>query len=275
MSKPAEDALAANRDMWDGWTRLHVPSAYYDVEGFVADPASRPLDPIEREVVGDVSGKRLLHLQCHFGMDTLRLALAGARVTGVDFSAEGVCEARLLAERMGIDATFVQSDVCALPAEVPLESFDVVFTSFGAISWLPDLAPWARSIATRLAPGGTFHVIDMHPTLWMFDEDAAEPPLPLRYSYFSRDAVPFEMHGTYAVPEADFTAVAYSWQHTFEEILGSLLAEGLAIESLREYPRIAWQHVAYMTQDDDGFWHLPAEAGDIPLMFSLTARKPG
>jgi SAM-dependent methyltransferase len=268
------DPIAANREMWDGWTRLHVPSAYYDVDGFVADPASRPLDVIERDVVGDVSGKRLLHLQCHFGMDTLRLAVAGARVTGVDFSAEGIAEARKLAERLGIDATFVESDVCDLPAEVPAGAFDVVFTSFGAISWLPDLRPWAAMIARSLTPGGTFHVIDMHPTLWMFDEDTAEPPLPLRYSYFSAEVVPFEMHGTYAAPDADFHRVAYSWQHTFEEIVGSLIAEGLVIESLREYPRIAWRHVPYMTQDADGFWRLPAEAGDVPLMFSLTARKP-
>jgi SAM-dependent methyltransferase len=268
------DHLAANREVWQEWTRLHVTSAFYDVEGFVADPSSRPLDPLVRGLVGDVAGRRLLHLQCHFGMDTLRFALMGATVTGVDFSAEAIEAARSLAARLGIDAAFVESDVCDLPAEVPEGAFDVVFTSYGTISWLPDLRPWAAGIASRLAPGGAFHIVDMHPTLWMFDEETPEPPLPVRYGYFGREAVRFEQRGSYAAPDADYQAVMYSWQHTFEEIVSALLAEGLVLDSLHEYPYISWQHAPFMTRGDDGFWRMPAGEVEIPLMFSISARKP-
>jgi SAM-dependent methyltransferase len=251
------EGVSSNRDLWDAWTPHHVASGFYDVEGFVADPAAHPLDAVVREVVGDVAGRQLLHLQCHFGLDTLRLALLGAHVTGVDFSHQAIAAARVVAERIGVPAVFVESDVRALPDEVPLAAFDVVFTSYGVLSWLPDLRPWATSIASRLAPGGVFHLIEMHPALWIFDEEAPEPPLSVRYPYFSGGPLRFDEHGSYAAPDADVTAVSYSWAHPFEEILGSLLAEGLVIESLREYPKIAWRHIPYMVQDGDGFWRLP------------------
>jgi SAM-dependent methyltransferase len=276
--RPAEEGLdsqlESNRRLWDEWTGYHVNSDFYDVEGFVADPASSPLDPIVRGVVGDVSDERLLHLQCHFGMDTLRLALMGAHVTGVDFSSAAIAEARRLSERSAIPATFVESSVLELPESVQRGGFDIVFTSYGVISWLHDLEAWARSVSTRLAPGGVFHIIEMHPTLWVFDEESDEVTLQVRYPYFGREPLPWEEHGSYAAPDADVHSVSYSWQHTFEEIIAVLLAEGLVIEELREYPRIAWQHMPSMTRDADGLWSLPPEAGDIPLMFSLSARKP-
>jgi len=271
----AREHMAANRELWDAWAGLHVDSAFYDVDGFLADPAARPLDSIVRRVVGDVSEKRLLHLQCHFGMDTLRLALMGATVTGVDFSRKAIEAARELALAAGLDATFVEADVTALGDEVPREAFDVVFTSYGAISWLPDLRPWAEAIASRLVAGGVLHVIDVHPTLWIFDEEGGAMPPEIRYSYFSRDVLRWEECGSYAAPDSDFQSVSFSWQHTFEEIVGSLIDAGLAIESLREYSQIAWQHMAYMVQDDEGLWRLPPGAGEIPLMFSVSATKPG
>jgi len=245
------EGVSSNRDLWNAWTPHHVASEFYDVEGFVAAPAAYPLDSLARALVGEVGGRRLLHLQCHFGLDTLRLGLLGAHVTGVDFSREAIATARVLAERVGVPATFVEADVRALPEEVPLGGFDVVFTSYGVLSWLPDLCPWAASIASRLAPGGVFHIIDAHPTPWIFDE-----------------------HGSYAVPDADVTTVSYSWAHPFEEIVGSLLAEGLVIESLREYPKVTWRMLPWMVQGEDGFWRLPAGQPELPLLFSLSARKP-
>lgn len=268
------DLVAANRELWDAWADLHVGSEFYDVEGFVAEPDAHPLDPLVLGVVGDVAGKRLLHLQCHFGLDTLRLARMGAEVTGVDFSANAIAHARDLAERVGIDARFVESDVRTLPVEVKPDFFDVVFTSHGAISWLPDLRPWAESVATRLAPGGTVHVVDMHPTLWIFDDEGAESGLRVRYGYFDRSPLPWQETGSYAAPDADFEGVSYSWQHTFEEIVGVLVEAGLSIRSLKEYERIAWQHMPWMERDADGMWRLPEGTGDIPLMFSISATKP-
>lgn len=267
---------AANFALWEGWTDVHMAGSDYDVAGFIANPAERPFDWVTRGVVGDVTGKRLLHLQCHIGIDTLRFALGGAsEVTGVDFSPKAVAAARSIAERMGLAATFVESDVLALPESVPRESFDVVFTSYGTIMWLSDLDPWAESIATRLAPGGTFHIIDAHPFLTVFDDFAPSPPLRVIYPYFGREPLYFEEHGSYADRDADFVADSYAWQHTFEEIVGVLVKRGLIVEGLREYPVVAWKALEFMVQDDDGLWRLPPDAGDMPLMFALSVRKPG
>jgi SAM-dependent methyltransferase len=273
VNESTREKIVANKELWDAWAELHVESDFYDVEGFLADPHASPLDVIVRELVGDVSAKRLLHLQCHFGMDTLRLALMGAIVTGVDFSPKAIAAARALAAAAGIEATFVESDVTQLAEEVPRDAFDVVFTSYGAISWLPALRPWAEAVASRLVNGGVLRVVDMHPTLWIFDEDSEEPTPVMRYSYFSREALRWEERGSYAAPDSDFESVSYSWQHTFEEIVGSLVGAGLSVESLREYPRIAWQHMPSMIRDDEGLWMLPPGAVDIPLLFSVTARK--
>jgi len=269
------DETAANLKLWDGWTDLHMSGTDYDVEGFISNPGARPFDWVTREVVGDVAGKRLLHLQCHIGIDTMRFVLGGAvNVTGVDFSPKAVAAARSVAARMDLPATFVQADVTALPEGVPREGFDIVFTSYGTIMWLPDLEPWADSIATRLAPGGVFHIIDAHPFMSVFDDVDPEPPLRVRYPYFTREPLYFEEHGSYADRDADFVAASYSWQHTFAEIIGVLVRRGLVVEAFREYPVVAWKALEFMVEDDAGLWRLPAGAGDIPLMFGLSVRKP-
>lgn len=270
------ERIAANRALWQRWTALHVPSEFYDVEGFVADPAARPFDRIIADLVGDVRGKRVLHLQCHFGMDTLRFGLLGAsEVTGFDFSSEAIAAARDLSAKMGIPATFIEGDVLDPPAELPEDAFDLVFTSYGVLSWLPDLGPWAHTIASRLAPGGVFKVADSHPTAWIFDDEAEDPTLRVRYSYFMRDALPWDEHGSYAVPlpEED-TGVSHSWQHTFEEILGALIGAGLVIEEVREFPLLAWKYTPGMVEREPGLFGLPEDQPEVPLLFTLIARKP-
>jgi len=266
---------AANLNLWNGWTDLHMSGTDYDVDGFVADPDSRPFDWVTRELIGDVAGKRLLHMQCHIGIDTMRLVRAGAvDVTGVDFSPRAVAAARSIAERMGLPARFVEADVTALPDTVPTEAYDVVFTSYGTIMWLPDLTPWAQMIASRLAPGGTFYIVDAHPFLTVFDDFAPEPPLRVRYPYFSREPLYFEEHGTYADRDADFVADSYAWQHTFSEIHGALTGAGLVVEQLTEYPVIAWKALEFLVEDVESLWRMPEDAGDIPLMFAIKAAKP-
>lgn len=269
------DEVAANLELWEGWTDIHLAGSYYDVEGFVADPRSRPFDRVVHEVLGDITGKRVLHLQCHIGIDTLRLALAGAgSVTGVDFSPKAVAAARGIAERTGLDAAFVEADVTALPDSIPAAAFDVVFTSYGTIMWLPDLEPWADSIASRLAPGGVFHIVDGHPFASVFDDFAEEPPLSVRYPYFTREPLYFEEYGSYADRDAAFTADSYAWQHTMSEVVGVLARRGLIVRELREYPVIAWKAFDFLVEDGEGLWRMPPEAGDIPLMFALTVQKP-
>ncbi|NLT34806.1 MAG: GNAT family N-acetyltransferase, partial [Gaiellales bacterium] len=267
-----KERLAANRRRWDRLADLHLESPFYDVAGF---RAGRPtLDAVELEGVGDVTGQSLLHLQCHFGLATLDWARRGARTVGVDFSARAIRHARKLADELKLEARFVEADVCDALPHLGGERFDVVFTSYGTISWLPELRGWARTIAGSLKPGGRLFLADFHPLLWMFDETSSVEELTLSYPYFAQEALREEERGSYAVPDADFTAVSYSWQHTFEDIIGVLLAEGLAATSLREYPYLAWKWFDFMVQGTDGFWRMPEGAPDLPLMFSITARAP-
>jgi SAM-dependent methyltransferase len=275
MSNDDAELIRANRELWDGWAELHVASDFYNVEGFKAGRDT--LDAVELEGVGDVRGKSLLHLQCHFGLDTMSWARRGARAAGVDFSENAVAHARRLARELGIEARFMLADVtdtAAVLAQLGGEQFDVVFTSHGTISWLPDLRPWARTVASALKPTGRFFISDCHPFTWVFDDERSDPGLEFRYEYFSREALRFEEKGSYAAPDADFRAVSYSWQHPFAEIVSSLAEAGLVIVSLREYPYLYWQWLPWMVKDAAGAYRMPDGVPEIPLMFSLVATKP-
>lgn len=269
------EEVAANLRLWDGWTDIHMAGPFYDVEGFIEDPGSRPFDQVTLGVLGDLTGKRVLHLQSHIGIDTIALALMGAvDVMGVDFSPQAVAAAESIARRMGVPVDFVQADVTDLPDAVPAAAFDVVFTSHGTIMWLPELDSWARMIASRLVSGGVFHIIDVHPLLTVFDDTVGQSELRVRYPYFSTEPLYFEERGSYADRSAEFVADSYVWQHPLADVMGALLAAGLEIQQFSEYPVVAWQALEFMEQGDDGLWHLPPGAGDLPLMFSLSAIKP-
>src|SRR5919206_2445351 len=160
--------VESNRSLWDGWTRLHAHSEFYDLAGFKAGRSS--LKDIELAEVGDVRGRSLLHLQCHFGQDTLSWARLGAEVTGVDFSTEAIRLARALNEELHIPARFIQSNIYALP-DVLDERFDIVFTSYGVLAWLPDLDAWGEIVARYLKPGGFFYIVENHPLTGMVSDD--------------------------------------------------------------------------------------------------------
>jgi SAM-dependent methyltransferase len=275
MDEPRE----ANRALWNTWTRINLESRFYDVEGFAAG-RGRDLDPIARAGPGDVRGKSLLHLQCHFGMDTIRWAKQGAIVTGVDFAEEAVSAARVLAARMGVPATFVHSDLYELPAKLE-GRFDVVFTSHGVLGWLPDLERWAEVIAHFLAPGGVFYIVEVHPLLLIFDDRATTPELRLLHPYFhGPEPVRDEHPGCYSAPDAPITSVEHVWLHTLADIIGALVRAGLRIESFEEYPFLGWRFFPWMEQGPDGWWRLPEAPrlpqgrGSLPLMFSLRAGAP-
>jgi SAM-dependent methyltransferase len=270
----------ANRTLWDAWTRINLKSEFYDVEAFAAG-RGRDLDPIARAGPGDVRGKSLLHLQCHFGMDTIRWAKLGATVTGVDFSGEAVTAARTLAARMGVPATFVHSDLYELPAKLA-GRFDVVFTSHGVLSWLPDLERWGQVIARFLAPGGLFYVVDAHPFLQIFNDRLTEPDLRLLYPYFHGPEPVREEHpGCFSDPDAPITSVEHVWLHTVSDIIGALVRAGLRITAFEEYPFLSWRFFPWMERGADGWWRLPEDArlplgrGSLPLMFSLKATRDG
>ena len=259
----------ANRQIWNTWTPYHVESGFYDVEGFKKgqrrDRSGN--DALEIEAVGDVVGKSLLHLQCHFGLDTLAWARRGATVTGVDFAEEAIKTARALAAETGVPATFVHSDIYDLPSRLDGQ-FDIVFTSHGVLCWLPDLEAWAQVIVHFLRPGGVFHIIEVHPFATVFDDARSDGELRPAYPYFHEiEPIRSEGNGSYAAPAAPIKSVSYQWAHSMGEILNSLIKAGLRIEALNEYPVGGWAVFPWMVERPDGLWELPPQQRSIPLMF--------
>jgi SAM-dependent methyltransferase len=255
-----DDYLAANKALWDEWTAIHETSSFYDLEGFKAG-GSRLRD-YEVGEVGDVTGKSLLHLQCHFGIDTLSWARLGARVTGADFSDRAIELARSLAAELRLDV---------LPSVLDGQ-FDVVYTSRGVLGWLPDLERWAGVVAHFLRPGGVLYVTEVHPVALAFAE---EPELRLGYPYFPRrEPLAVPVQGSYADPTAHVRQpVEYGWVHSMGEIVSAVAGAGLRIEFLHEFPFVDWP-VPFLVRHDDGTWRLPPDAGgELPLFFSLRATR--
>jgi SAM-dependent methyltransferase len=270
-----ETALRENQALWDEWAAIHERSAFYDLEGFKR--GGHRLGDEELAEIGDVTGKELLHLQCHFGIDTLSWARLGARVTGADFSGVAIELARSLADELGFpDARFVRSDVYHLP-EILEGDFDIVYTSRGVLGWLPDIRRWADVVAHFVRPGGIFFVQEIHPILQAFEDEGVAPgELRLRYPYWEHPApLSFPVQGSYADPTAPMVATAeHGWDHGLGEIVTALIDAGLRIESLREYPFLDWK-TDFLVEGADGRWRLPADSpGELPLSFSIRATKP-
>ncbi|MGB8646635.1 MAG: class I SAM-dependent methyltransferase [Anaerolineae bacterium] len=263
--------LKSNQELWNAWTRIHVQSPFYDVAGFKA--GQNRLDSIVRGGVGDVRGKSLLHLQCHFGLDTLNWARLGAQVTGLDFSDAAITQARALSAELNLPAEFICANLYDAP-QVLAGQFDIVFTSYGAIYWLPDLAAWGQVIAHFLKPGGLFFIAEAHPFAYVFDDDHPTD-LQVRYPYFNTvTPLEFPVKGSYADPQADYQGIEYGWQHSMSEIIGGLTGAGLHVQTLREYPYLSWRMFKFMEQDAEGWWRLPDRFPSFPLLFSLTATRP-
>jgi SAM-dependent methyltransferase len=268
-----EEYTEANRARWDELVPIHLRSAYYDVDGFKSGRLS--LSPVEREELGGVEGLSLLHLQCHFGLDTLSWARLGARVVGVDFSEKAIGAAQALAAELGIDARFVCSDVNDLP-NVLEEQFDIVFTSYGVLCWLPDIEQWANVAAHFLLPGGTFHIVEFHPFACVFDDEGEV--LRLRYPYFSSsEPLIFEGGaGSYADRGAELrTNVVYSWTHSLSEVLNAIISAGLSIDFLHEFSVSPEAFRPGMERGPDGVYRLKEHGESIPLLFSIKATKRG
>ena len=277
------EARAANLALWNRWTRIHEKSAFYDVKGFKAGGSS--LWPLERDELGPFvhEGTSLLHLQCHFGLDTLSWARLGADVVGLDFSDEAVGLARRLAAETGLAgrAEFVCADLYDAGAHLGGRRFDVVFVSWGAIEWLPDLERWAGIIARHLRPGGVFYLAEIHPLYSALDEVPGEHDVRVRYRLVPAPDRPDveAVEGSYAERDADTTGLTwYGWAHSFAEILGALTGAGLRLEHLHEFPTAPAPAWDWMVQDEDRWWWLPDGRGgrrrDLPLSFSLRASKP-
>jgi SAM-dependent methyltransferase len=272
-----EDPIASNRRLWDAWTKIHVDSAFYDVDSFRDGRRGIRLSDYERDEVGPVGDKTLLHLQCHFGLDTLSWARLGATVTGADFSSAAIAAARALAAEVGIDATFVESNLYDLRAALD-GKFDVVYTSGGVLGWLPDIGRWAEVVAHFVKPGGLFYITEIHPVAHVFadDDDVVPGELRLAYPYWEHaEPLRFNVKGSYADRDAPTEGlVENGWDHSLGEIVTALIDAGLRIDFLHEFDFVEWP-VPWLVEGADGRWRLPPSTkGQLPLFFSLRATKP-
>ena len=256
----------ANREGWNLRTEVHKNSEFYQVERWKNEGNS--LTPIELREVGDVQGKKLLHLQCHFGQDTLSWARLGAEVTGCDLSDNAIDFARELAAELNIPAQFVRCNLYDLPEHLD-GRFDIVFTSYGTIGWLPDLDRWAAVIAHFLQPGGVFYIADFHPVVWMLDDKMEY----LKYPYHGGEVIETEQTGTYADRYASIEYKEYGWNHSLSEIINSLIRHGLRIEFLNEYDYSPYDCFDKTVRGTDGNYRIQGMEGIIPMVYSIKAIK--
>lgn len=265
-----DEFLQANQNLWDQWTIEHEKSPFYDITGFKA--GKDRLRSIELTELGDVSGKSLLHLQCHFGLDSLAWARRGAQVTGVDLSEKSIALARSLSQELNIAAEFICSDIYQLPERLS-GKFDIVFTSYGVLHWLRDLHPWGQMIAHFLKPSGIFYIVEDHPTFRMFTT-GEETKLKLANPYFfSETPDRVETTGSYATDNQGEEVSFYIWNHGIGDVINALIDAGLTLEFFHEFPYAARAKFPFMEQGSDGWWRLPVQYPQIPFLFSLRARK--
>ena len=263
------DPIAANRANWDDRVAIHVASEFYDVERWVRErpgPRRRELDAL-----GDVAGLELLHLQCHFGLDTLAFADAGAIVTGLDFSGAAIAEARALAERVGLAdrARFVEADALNAAEVLAPQHWDIVYVSLGALCWLPSVGRWAAQVAALLRPGGRLYLHDGHPLAWaLADED-----LRIEHTYFE-EPVPYvdDEDVTYTDGEGRITHTrSYEWNHSIGEIVTAVLDHGLRVDVLVEHDWTVWQRFPWLVETAPHRWETPPGRPRVPLTFTLLA----
>ena len=257
----------SNKSLWNKRTSINTQSEFYGLEEFKKGKTS--LNFVELEALGDVKEKSLLHLQCHFGMDTLSWARFGAKATGVDFSDEAIKLAKELNTELNLDAEFICSNVYDLKEKLD-RKFDIVFNSYGVIGWLPDLNKWAEIINHFLKPGGTFFLAEFHPVIWMYDSEIKN----LKYSYFnSGNPIEEKVKGTYADKNAEIEMTEYGWNHSLDEVFNSLKNNGLQVESFNEYPFSFYNCFPDMVKGKDNFWRIKGFENILPLMYSLQAIK--
>jgi SAM-dependent methyltransferase len=273
MGAVMDERMTANQANWNDRTGIHLESDFYDVERWLREERG----PRAREIaaMGDVTGLRLLHLQCHFGLDTLQWARAGAQVTGLDFSPAAIDAAREIAVRAGLAerSTFVCANVYDATTALDHATFDVVYVSLGALCWLPSVDRWAEQVGALVAPGGRFYIHDVHPFAWATAEDSWA----IEYSYFEEEepvVEDSEQSYTDAVRPLTHTR-SYEWNHSIGEIVTALVTHGSRIEWLVEHDWTAWPRWPWLVRNDEGNWAAPPGMPRAPLTFSLLASRPG
>ncbi|MBT8320614.1 MAG: class I SAM-dependent methyltransferase [Eudoraea sp.] len=263
---PEKDYIEQNRKAWNNKVATHLRSDFYDVTGFLKGNSS--LQEIELGLLGDLKGKSVLHLQCHFGLDTLSLARLGAKATGVDLSDKAIEQALELAKETNLPGSFVCCDLYDLPNHLN-EKFDMVFTTYGTIGWLPDLNKWASLISRYLKPGGELLFVEFHPVVWMFDEDFER----IAFDYFNTEPIIETETGTYADPDAPLKQELISWNHSLGEVIRSLLDGGLEITFFEEYDYSPYNCFKNTHEEEPGRFRIKQLAHKVPMVYALKAIK--
>jgi SAM-dependent methyltransferase len=274
-----QNYFEANKQSWNKRTAVHKDSAFYDLASFKKGRSS--LNKIELEELGNVKGKTLLHLQCHFGMDTISWQREGANCVGVDLSDEAIKLAREINAELKLGAKFICTNIYDLmdnaeamryyssPVGGGWEGADIVFTSYGTIGWLPDLDKWAGIVAHFLKPGGIFYIADFHPVLWMMDEHFEK----IKYHYFNTEVITEEISGTYSDRDAPIKSIEHGWNHPFSEIFNALVKHGLQVQQFNEFPYSPYNCFSNLEQGTDGMWRIKGMDERMPMMYSIKAVK--
>ncbi|MFZ2955693.1 MAG: class I SAM-dependent methyltransferase [Candidatus Ozemobacteraceae bacterium] len=260
------DYIEKNRDSWNKRTECHFQSPFYNMGGFLRGENS--LQNIEMSLLGNIKNKSILHLQCHFGQDTLSLVRMGANATGVDLSDVAIEKAKKVGNDLGLNAEFICCNIYDLPNHLS-KTFDIVFSSYGVIGWLPDLAKWGKLVSRYLKPGGKLIFVEFHPFIWMFDSEFKK----IEYSYFNVGAIEETCNGTYADPQAKITHESVSWNHSFEEVISSLIQNGLSINNIQEYDYSPYNCLKNLKEDEKGKFRIIGMKKMIPMIYSIVAVK--
>jgi ubiquinone/menaquinone biosynthesis C-methylase UbiE len=264
--KDQSNYIALNKNTWNNKTEVHIASDFYDMKGFLDGKST--LNSIELELLGDVSNKKILHLQCHFGQDTMTFSRMGAQATGVDFSDKAVEKAREFAAKLNLDTSFICCDIYEAPNHLD-EKFDIVFTSYGTIGWLPDIDKWSKVVSHFLKPGGKFIMADFHPVVWMYDNDFKE----VFYNYFNIEPIVEDESGTYADRYSDIQAKTITWNHPISEQLNALITNGIELNCFNEYDYSPYNCFNNTEEFEPNKFRIKTFGNKIPMVYAIKATK--
>lgn len=261
-----QNYIEINRKSWNNKTGIHLKSEFYDLDGFLNGSTS--LNTIELDLLGNIEGKTILHLQCHFGQDSISLSRLGAEVTGIDLSDKAIESAKQIAIETKSDAKFICCDIYDLPNHLD-KQFDIVFTSYGTIGWLPDLDKWAEIVSKFLKPQGQFVFVEFHPVVWMFNDNFKE----IKYNYFNSGAIVESENGTYADKNAEISQECITWNHGISEVLNSLIKSGLEVNSLDEFDYSPYNCFNKTLEIEPKKYRIEHLENKIPMVYSILATK--
>ena len=264
--KSSKNYIEINKQSWNNRTESHVNSEFYDMKGFLSGQNS--LNEIELGLLGNIKGKSILHLQCHFGQDSISLSRLGAEVTGVDFSDKAISFAKQISTDTKSNTTFICCNIYDLPNYLD-EEFDIVFTSYGTIGWLPDLNKWAGIVSKFLKPTGQFIFVEFHPVVWLFDDEFKK----IAYNYFNTEAIVETEEGTYADKLAPISQEYVMWNHPLSDVISSLLDNNLQLSTFQEYNYSPYNCFNNTEEVESKKFRIKHLDDKIPMVYSLSAKK--